>query len=110
MNKKVINFLSENGTQRQYSSTYTPQHNRAAERSNRIIISEIKIFLQQAKLPMKYWPYAAEEYIRVKNISINLTTEKSPRELLFRTKPKIKFVFTFCKEVPYSRDQDYNKL
>eukprot|EP00924_Labyrinthula_sp_SR-Ha-C_P008472 snap_masked-scaffold_32-processed-gene-0.14-mRNA-1 protein AED:1.00 eAED:1.00 QI:0/-1/0/0/-1/1/1/0/92 len=54
MNKSVIRFLSENATQRRYSSTYTPQHNGPAERSNRIIRSGIKIFLQQAKLPMKY--------------------------------------------------------
>eukprot|EP00924_Labyrinthula_sp_SR-Ha-C_P003265 snap_masked-scaffold_15-processed-gene-4.23-mRNA-1 protein AED:1.00 eAED:1.00 QI:0/-1/0/0/-1/1/1/0/517 len=63
MNKSVIRFLSENGTQRRYSSTYTLQHNGPAERSNHIIISGIKIFLQQANLPMKYWSYAAEEYI-----------------------------------------------
>eukprot|EP00924_Labyrinthula_sp_SR-Ha-C_P012301 snap_masked-scaffold_10-processed-gene-2.33-mRNA-1 protein AED:1.00 eAED:1.00 QI:0/-1/0/0/-1/1/1/0/109 len=70
-NKSVINFLAENGTQRRNSSTYKPQHNGPAERSSRIIISGIRIFLQQAQLPMKYWPYAAEEYIRVKNISLN---------------------------------------
>eukprot|EP00924_Labyrinthula_sp_SR-Ha-C_P001926 snap_masked-scaffold_30-processed-gene-2.28-mRNA-1 protein AED:1.00 eAED:1.00 QI:0/-1/0/0/-1/1/1/0/71 len=50
---------------------------------------------------MKFWPYAAEEYIRVKNISINSTTEKSPHELLFGAIPKIKFVFTFGEEVTY---------
>eukprot|EP00924_Labyrinthula_sp_SR-Ha-C_P014858 snap_masked-scaffold_9-processed-gene-0.21-mRNA-1 protein AED:1.00 eAED:1.00 QI:0/-1/0/0/-1/1/1/0/784 len=110
MNKSVVNFLAENGTQRRYSSTYTPQHNGPAERSNRIIISGIKIFLQQAKLPMKYWPYAAEEYIRVKNISINSTTEKSPHELLFGTKPKIKFVFTFGEEVTYIDTKIKNKI
>eukprot|EP00924_Labyrinthula_sp_SR-Ha-C_P016254 augustus_masked-scaffold_52-processed-gene-1.22-mRNA-1 protein AED:1.00 eAED:1.00 QI:0/-1/0/0/-1/1/1/0/1020 len=110
VNSKVIQFLKENNIERRYSAKYTPEHNGAAERTNRIIISGIKIFLHQAGLPMKYWTYAAQEFIRVKNLAINSVREKTPYELLFGKKPKLKYNFTFGERVTYIDKKITNKI
>ena len=52
------NFCSDNGIQRQFIASYTPQQNRVTEQKNRIIVKAARSMLKNRNLPKKFWAEA----------------------------------------------------
>ena len=60
-------WCKRHGVHRQYSAVYTPEQNGRAERVNRDVIEGTRALLFQRACPTRFWPYAMETRVYIKN-------------------------------------------
>lgn len=77
-NQTVESMALENGNNIIYTSTEDHQGNGRAERAIRTIIEDTKTLLLQAKLPLRFWTYAARASANVRNCLYNKNVGESP--------------------------------
>lgn len=65
---------------------HTPQHNPFSERFNRTFFDPIRSILEQAGLSSKYWEYAIDHVVYIKNRLPNRSIGCSPYEFLTKRK------------------------
>jgi hypothetical protein len=87
--------LLEKGIRLEPTIPYTPEQNGSAERLNRTLITIAKAFLFWARLPHRFWEYAAEAANYVRNRGPTGPNNMSPIEALRGKKPNIKELHTF---------------
>lgn len=97
-NKRLVNFLNENGIQHQRTNVYTPQQNGTAERMNRTLIEKARCLLYDADLPLCYWAEAINMAAYLVNRIIN-THGNIPDEIYFNKKIDISDLRIFGSEV-----------
>mgnify|MGYP000620620624 CR=1 FL=1 len=69
---KVIRdmFEKEFGYERQVTGAGTHHQNRLVERGNQTMDKAIRVMLIGAGLPVKFWPYAFQHFLRIKNLAL----------------------------------------
>lgn len=110
---KLKNFCEDKGISLEPSPPYRPQLNGKAERANRTIMESAKAMLLHSKLPKNFWSYALRAAIFLQNRIISRTSAhgKTPYELIFQRKPKMKNVRTFgCIAYVHVPDAKRKKL
>jgi transposase InsO family protein len=71
MSGEFDRFLKEHGTQRQHTTTQTPEQSRVVERANRDIGEGIKAMLSQSGLPNLFWAEAAHTFVHIQPFPIS---------------------------------------
>ncbi|KAH9754808.1 cysteine-rich receptor-like protein kinase 8 [Citrus sinensis] len=66
---EFLGFCKQEGIQRQFTVTYTPQQNGVAERMNRTLTERIRAMLKTAGLPNSFWAEAAKTVCYIVNRS-----------------------------------------
>lgn len=80
----------------------TPQHNPFAERINRTLLEPIRVILEQSGLSAKYWEFALDYVVYVKNRLPHSVLGCSPFETLTGKKPTLKYCRVFgCSAYVY---------
>lgn len=72
------------------TTPHTPQHNPFSERYNRTFADPIRSLLEQSGLSSKYWEYALDYVVYVKNRVLNRSIGCSPFEKLTGEKPTLR--------------------
>lgn len=79
--KPALDRLEERGVQVSITSSYTPESNGLAERTNQTILGLARTCLKQAKLPLQYWSYAVRHVADCKNMVTHSATKTVPLEI-----------------------------
>uniref|UniRef100_A0A2N9J6E2 Integrase catalytic domain-containing protein n=1 Tax=Fagus sylvatica TaxID=28930 RepID=A0A2N9J6E2_FAGSY len=105
-------FCANNGIVHQLSCPHTPQQNGVAERKHRHIIQCALALLSQSNLPISYWSYAVSTATHLINkLPTPILSNKSPWELLFKSKPSISHLKAFgCQCFPLLTPYNSHKL
>lgn len=97
---KNVDFMKHSET-----TPHTPQHNPFSEHFNRTFFDPIRTMLEQAGLSGKYWEYAMDYTVYVKNRIYHRAIDCSPYEKLAGSKPNLKHVRTFgCAAFVFEND------
>nr|GEX40144.1 hypothetical protein [Tanacetum cinerariifolium]GEX41888.1 hypothetical protein [Tanacetum cinerariifolium] len=81
-NKEMNEFCTKKRIKREFSSGWTPQQNRVAERRNRTLIKATRSMLADAKLPVTIWAEAVNTACYVQNrVLVYKSQNKTPYEL-----------------------------
>jgi hypothetical protein len=89
-------FCAQKGIKFQPSNAYEHNDNPSVERAHRTINEMAATFLHDANLPMRYWGFAADHAIYVKNrLPMRVLNYKTPFEALFGTQPSLKYLRRF---------------
>ncbi|KAK0592765.1 hypothetical protein LWI29_024958 [Acer saccharum] len=79
---EFLAFCKQDGIERQFTVTYTPQQNGVAERMNRTLAERIRAMLRTAGLSNSFWAEAAKTACYVVNRSPSIAIElKTPMEM-----------------------------
>ncbi|KAK0602044.1 hypothetical protein LWI29_029846 [Acer saccharum] len=79
---EFLAFCKQEGIERQFTVTYTPQQNGVAERMNRTLAERIRAMLRTAGLSNSFWAEAAKTACYVINRSPSIAIElKTPMEM-----------------------------
>nr|GFB82452.1 retrovirus-related Pol polyprotein from transposon TNT 1-94 [Tanacetum cinerariifolium] len=102
----------EVGITQQFFAARTPQQNGVVERRNQTLVEAVRTMLTFAKLPSFLWAEAIATACFTQNHSIiHKRFEKTPYELINRTKPNIKFFCVFgCRCYLLNDYEDVGKL
>jgi hypothetical protein len=93
---ELLEYLRQEGIERQVSPPYTPQLNGTAERSNRVLIEAARSMMVQANLPTKFWGDAMAHATYIWNRVVNSKdNSRTPFEKMFGHKPTLSDVATF---------------
>uniref|UniRef100_A0A2N9IXE5 Integrase catalytic domain-containing protein n=1 Tax=Fagus sylvatica TaxID=28930 RepID=A0A2N9IXE5_FAGSY len=105
-------FCANNGIVHQLSCPHTPQQNGVAERKHRHIIQCALALFSQSNLPISYWSYAVSTATHLINkLPTPILSNKSPWELLFKSKPSISHLKAFgCQCFPLLTPYNSHKL
>ena len=76
-NHRFQNVIKESGIEHRFTETDTPQQNGVAKRMNRTIGGGVRSALIDAKLPARYWSYAVQYVVQVRNASPNASLKGS---------------------------------
>ena len=68
-NDRFQKVISESGIDHQRTQVKTPQQNGVAERINRTIGNNVRSALIASGLPSRYWPYAVQHVVQMRNVS-----------------------------------------
>ena len=102
--------LQKQGTKRSLTAHDTPQHNGAAERLNRTLLSLIRAMLDESGLPERYWADCAEYAAYLHNLTPSKKTAPlSPYEAATGNKPDLSRARRFGEKVWVKVDTS-NKL
>ena len=90
VSKIFLSYCSNAGITRQYSQSYTPQHNGIAERRNRFLLDIVRSLLSDSLLPNHLWA----EVVRAACVIMNLRSskahlDKTSDEIFSGTKPSV---------------------
>ena len=98
-NYTLQDFVEGEGIVHQFSAPYTPQQNGVAERKNRTLIEMARTMLDEYKSPFNFWAEAVNTACHASNrLFLRKVLNKTPYELLTKTKPNIKYFRVFgCK-------------
>ena len=112
VNRKLKNFLEDNGIVHKTIVPHIPQSNGRAERLNQTILSKIRCLLIESGLNKRYWVEAAQWAVFIINrtpcSSINF---KSPQELWSGEITNLSNIKIFgCKTFVYINEKDRDKL
>lgn len=86
MNKKVQEYLQNEGIEHQRSCVYTPQQNGVRERLNRSISDTIQTLSNESKLPMAMWGELAQTSTYLLNRILKKGKEKTPHQIFKKRK------------------------
>ena len=78
-NEDLKDYCQQHGIHHRSSTSYTPEQNGRAERTNRTVLEGIRSLLIDSQLLLPYWGLAAETFVYLKN--------RSPHAALYRTTP-----------------------
>lgn len=105
-------LLSKHGIKHLKTPPHILEHNGLAERKHRHLVETGKTMLHQASMPSSYWPHALEiaSYL-INRMPTSVLQNKSPYEVLFRTKPNyIKLQVFGCLTYPWLQPYSTKKL
>ncbi|CAI7732270.1 unnamed protein product [Closterium sp. NIES-54] len=66
--KELQDYLAQKGIEHQISLLYTHQQQGVVERTNRTLMTKVRVQMKQSKLPPIYWTYAMHHAVRVHNL------------------------------------------
>ena len=92
INREIKKYCQDNGIEIQMTTPDTPQSNGKAERYIRTITEMARSMLKASRLDQKFWGEAilTATYIRNRVPSSTLDNKKTPFEMVYRKKPKVK--------------------
>jgi hypothetical protein len=89
-------FCDSKGIELVASNRYEHNDNPAVERLHRTINEMAATFLQDANLPMRYWGYAVQHALYVKNrLPMKVLGWRTPYEALLNEKPDLQYLHRF---------------
>ncbi|KAI5022227.1 hypothetical protein ZWY2020_058957 [Hordeum vulgare] len=105
-------FLSDEGSEHQYSAPYTPQQNDVAERKNHTLVEMARSMLDEYKSPHSSWDESVNIACHASNrLFLRKILEKTPYELLTGNKPNVKYFHVFgCKYFILNRRERLGKF
>lgn len=87
------------------TTPHTPQHNPFSERFDRTFLDPIRTILEQAGLSSRYWEYAMDHVVYVKNRVPHRSITCSPYEKLTGERPNLKHLRVFgCSAFVYEHE------
>jgi transposase InsO family protein len=89
INSTLGSYLTSKGIFHQTTTTYTPQQNGKAERLNRTLQERARAMIAASGLPDSYWEEAVLAANYVCNRSPTASSDKTPWELFFNSKPNV---------------------
>ena len=96
VNNDFENLCDEHGYSHNFSAPRTPQQNGVAERKNRTLQEMGRTMLGEYELPEYFWAEAINTACHITNrVLIRKILNKTPYELMFQRKPKIKYFRVF---------------
>lgn len=107
-----LKYLSENNIRRELTTSYTPEQNDVAERSNRTIMEGVRSSLYHSQLPMSFWAEAVVYIVYTLNRTCSrVHGDKTPFELYTCIKPSLSHMRPFgCPVFVYIPAQLRKKL
>jgi hypothetical protein len=99
-NSQFLGILGESGITYEPSPPYTQHKNGVAERMIRTLNTKARSMMQDANVPIRFWPEAVRTacYLHRRSPTSSLSGNRSPYEALFGTVPQIKHLRRFgCK-------------
>ena len=94
--KEMKYFLKSRGIKHTFTIPYTPEQNGIAERKNRSLKEMANCMLIQANMNRIFWAEAVHTANYLQNrLYTKFLVNKSPFELWFNKKPKLKYIKTF---------------
>lgn len=111
VNKRMDDYLKQNGIQHQLTVEYTPEQNGVAERANRTICEKARTMLQESGLPRRFWGEAVHHAVFLKNRSPTIAVKgMTPEEKWSGKKCDLSLVKTFgCKAFMHIPEQKRTK-
>nr|GEZ21821.1 uncharacterized mitochondrial protein AtMg00810-like [Tanacetum cinerariifolium] len=111
-NKTLAKFFDEVGISQQFFTARTPQQNGVVEMRNRTLVEAARTMLTFANLPSFFWAEAITTACFTQNRSIiQKRFDKTPYELINKTKPNIKFFRVFgCRCYLLNDYEDVGKI
>ncbi len=105
-------YLKEQGIQRKYSCSYSPQHNGIVERKNRHIIEITCAMLNEKNLPNYFWAEVVATAIYIMNPTLTTTIHAmTPKEKFKGKKPDVSYFKVFdCIAYLHVPDEKRSKL
>jgi hypothetical protein len=105
-------YLKEQGIQRKYSCSYSPQHNGIVERKNRHIIEITCAMLNEKNLPNYFWAEAVATKIYIMNRTLTATVHgMTPKEKFIGKKLDVSYLRMFdCIAYLHVPDEKRSKL
>ena len=94
-NPKVVRLFEEFGYDVFPTGADSSHQNGPVERSHQTIGNALRTILTGADLDARFWPYAFQHYLRIKNALPGRDSGSSPTELLTGVKPNFKALRTF---------------
>eukprot|EP00171_Calliarthron_tuberculosum_P022539 IDg22539t1 len=77
------------------TTPHTPEHNPFSERYNRTFLESVRVMLEQAGLDAKYWEYALDHAVYIKNRVLHSAIKCTPFEKLSGRKPALNYAKVF---------------
>ena len=107
-----LKYLSDNNIRRELTTSYTPEQNAVAERSNRTIMEGVRSSLHHSQLPMSFWAEAVVYIVYTLNRTCTrVHGDKTPFELYTGIKPSLSHMRPFgCPVFVYIPAQLRKKL
>jgi transposase InsO family protein len=91
-NTQVEDFLDEEGIKHEFSTPYTPQQNRVAERKNRTLIEMARTMLDEYKTLDQFWAEAINTTCHTTNcLYLHKLLKKTSYELLTGNKANVSY-------------------
>jgi transposase InsO family protein len=91
-NTQVEDFLDEEGIKHEFSTPYTPQQNRVAERKNRTLIEMARTMLDEYKTLDQFWAEAINTTCHTTNcLYLHKLLRKMSYELLTGNKANVSY-------------------
>jgi hypothetical protein len=105
-------FLADRGITQTSTTRNTPQHNGTAERAIRTIFESARAMLAKAKLPLFFWPDAANTAVYLHNRrNLREAVNQTPLELVTGEKPSLAYLKVFgCDAFILNEADKLNKL
>jgi transposase InsO family protein len=105
-------YCKENGIQKQFIVSHTPQQNGIVERKNRTLVECAHSMLQGKHISNGFWAEALNTAVYLKNISPTKKLEfQTPFEVFNGYKPEVKHLRIFgCKSFAHIPKDDRRKL
>jgi transposase InsO family protein len=95
-NTQVKDYLDEEGIRNEFSTPYTPQQNRVAERKNRTLIEMARTILDKLETSDHFWAEVVNTTCHATNhLYLHKLLKKTPYELLTGNKPNVSYSRVF---------------
>jgi transposase InsO family protein len=94
--KELDRYLKAMGIHHQVTAPYTPQSNGVAERINRTLLEMMRSMLYQANLPSRFWTYALDTAVYLKNRLPHASIRhRTPFEMFYSKLPRYEHLRPF---------------
>lgn len=102
-NHRFRQVTVEAGIEHEFTENATPEQNGVSERMNRAIGNSVRSVLIDSKLPVKYWTYAVQYVVQMRNVSRNSAIGgKIPYEIWNGKDPDYNCFYPFgCDAIAY---------
>jgi transposase InsO family protein len=95
-NTQVKDYLDEEGIRNEFSTPYTPQQNRVAERKNRTLIEMARTILDKLETSDHFWAEVVNTTCHATNhLYLHKLLKKTPYKLLTGNKPNVSYSRVF---------------
>ena len=93
---EFVAYCADEGIQRHYSATYSPQQNGVVERRNQTVVAAARALLKQRGMPAVYWGEAVMTAVHLLNRSPTSALDgKTPYEAWHGRKPAVSYLRIF---------------
>ena len=99
VNQNMYELITQNGTNHHKTAHGNPQQNARAERPMRSISELTRALLIEAKLHIKFWPYAVLFAINILNNIPHSSTGHIPHEKMFEKQPNYRDLHKFGSRI-----------